>query len=207
MRLFRLTAAGAVVLTAAFAASAQQPPASRPAPAGAQGAAAIIPESKIAIINTDAFADTKSGITRLVNAMGGVDREFQPRRTELQTLQTRYNQLVEEIKKIQPLADQTALSQKAEQAETLKQDIERKQQDAQRAFEKRMREAINPIYDDIGKALEGYARQRGITVIFDASKLGGIMFITNDSLDITREFVVEYNRRNPATASTTAPAR
>jgi Skp family chaperone for outer membrane proteins len=215
MKIFRLTAATFVLAAmTVITANAQQPAgggASRPAsPAPATGAGAqnvVVADSKIAIINTEAFGDPKNGITRLVSAMSGVDREFQPRRTELQGIKTRYEQLVKEIQDTKSVAAEAQLAQKAEQADSLKRELERKQQDAQIAFEKRMREAINPLYDDIGKQLEAFARQRGITMIFDASKMAGVMFVVNDSLDITSAFIADYNRRFPATASATPPTR
>ena len=45
-----------------------------------------MPEAKIALINTAAFFDETKGITRLVKALDGVDREFEPKKTELQNL-------------------------------------------------------------------------------------------------------------------------
>ncbi len=222
MKLFRQTATAVALATlTALTANAQQQPAARrtatPAAGTAtttaapatQGVAAVVGETKIAIVNTEAFGAPQGGIARLVTAMNVVDREFQPRRTELQTMQTRYTQLVEDIKKTQGLADQATTAKKAEEAETLKSDIERKQQDAQRAFEKRMREAVNPVYEDIGKQMDAFARERGITVIFDASKLAGVMFIVgNNNSDITNSFITFYNQRNPASAaSTTATPR
>jgi hypothetical protein len=38
-----------------------------------------------------------------------------------------------------------------------------------------------------------------------AAKLTGVMMVLNDSVDVTSEFVADYNRRNPATAAATRP--
>src|SRR5436305_6026659 len=99
--------AAASAAFAAFSVSAQtqaarQTPAPRPtapatsSPAPAQGGAAIA-EGKFAIIDTDAFSDPKQGIKRLVAAFQVVEREFKPRRDEVQQLQTRYEALVKEV--------------------------------------------------------------------------------------------------------------
>lgn len=202
MKIFRTIAAAA--LLAAFAAltvNAQQTPApARPA----QGGGAV-PDSKVAIINTELFGDPKNGIARLANAFAALDREFKPRRDEVTQLRTRYDQLLKDIDATKAVSDEKALQAKVEQAETLKNDIERKQQDGQRALEKRARELTDPIYNDISNALQAYARQRGISVIFDVSKMAQVMFVVNDAVDITPGFIAEYNQRNPATASTAAP--
>ena len=62
------------------------------------GAAA---STKVAVINTYAFGDAKAGITKYMNAMNALDKEFQPVQTELQTMATKYQNLQVEIKKLQ----------------------------------------------------------------------------------------------------------
>jgi len=53
--------------------------------------------------------------------------------------------------------------------------------------------------------IAAFARQRGVNVIFDVSKLGEVMFVVNDAVDLTRAFIADYNQRNPGTAP--APTR
>ena len=192
---------------AAPGAQPQRPAATNPAPANTGGAPGGNPvEGKIAIIDTEAFANPQGGITRLVNAFNKVNAEFKPRSDELQRLRASYEQIGKDIEATKNVADQKALAAKADQAETLKNDIERKSQDAQRAYQKRLREETQPIYQEIGTALQAFARTRGITVIFDVSKMGEVMFVVNDGVDVTNAFIADYNQRNPATASTATPA-
>ncbi|HYY97793.1 MAG TPA: OmpH family outer membrane protein, partial [Pyrinomonadaceae bacterium] len=182
-----------------------------PAPATPRPAApatqATIAEGKFAIVDTDAFQDPKEGIARLVSAAATVDREFKPRRDEITQLQTRYEALGKQIQDTQKVADPKALQNLVEQAETLKNDIERKQQDGQRAIQKRWQELSGPIFTDINNALRAYAQARGISVVFDLSKMEGVVMVVNpQGIDITAGFIAEYNQRNPAsTASTAAP--
>ncbi|MBA3355636.1 MAG: OmpH family outer membrane protein [Pyrinomonadaceae bacterium] len=211
MKLILSTFAAALAVLAPVAAAAQQPATGRPAVPSAQGPAAASPttpqntgvvgDGKIAIIDTEAFADPKTGITRLVSAFEVVNREFKPRSDELQKLRAQYEQLGKDIEATRTLEDQRARAAKVEQAEALKNDIERKTQDAQSAYQKRLREATEPVYKEISPALQAFARQRGVNVIFDVSKLGEVMFIINDSVDLTRAFITEYNQRNPVTAT------
>lgn len=158
---------------------------------------------KIAVIDSGVFTDEKQGILKVVAAMKRVDGEFQPQRQELQGMQQRYNQLVEEIKKLQgaPQAvDQSSLQQKADQADRLKKDMERKAQDAQEAYQKRMREMVGPLQEDVFKQLQAYAKQNGVSVIIDAAQTPGIIYV-NDGVDITNAFVAFYNQKNPATTA------
>lgn len=218
MRTIRTTIAAALFLVAAAtAAVAQAPAAGRPAtparPAPATGAApsqtgtaAAIAEGKFAIVDTDAFTDPKQGIQRLVAAFQTVEREFKPRRDEIQALKTRYDAIVKQGNDTAKLADQKSLAALADQADTLKTDMEQKQAAGQKALDKRIKELTEPIYQDIGTALQTFARGRGVSVVFDISKMQGVVMLVNNSVDITDAFVAEYNQRNPAsTASTTAP--
>jgi Skp family chaperone for outer membrane proteins len=199
-------AAAAVAAFAALSASAQttQPARQPAAPAPAQGAA--IAEGKFAVIDTDAFSDPKNGIKRLVAAFQTVEREFKPRRDEVQQLQARYEALAKEIDATKNVADQKALAAKADQATQLETEIKRKQEDGQKDLEKRVQTLTQPIYQDIGQALQAFAKQRGLSVVFDISKMQGVVMVVNDSVDITDAFIADYNQRNPATtASTTVP--
>ena len=166
----------------------------------AQPAAAQAP-TKIAIVDTDAFSDQKAGVKRLVSAYDQINAEFKPRMDELKGLRGRYDVLVKSIQDTQKIADQKSLAEKAEQAESLKNDIERKQQDGQKALEKRTKELTDPIFSDIGKALQAYAKQRGIDLVIDMAKLAGTIMVINGALDITTAFMNDYNSRN-----TTVPA-
>ncbi|HEX6182989.1 MAG TPA: OmpH family outer membrane protein [Pyrinomonadaceae bacterium] len=199
--------AAAFAAFAALTASAQAPAASRPAaPAPTQGGVAAIAEGKFAIIDTDAFNDPAQGIKRLVAAFQTVEREFKPRRDEITTLKTRYDALVKEIQDTQKVAAPAALATKAEQAEALKVEIERKQQDGQRALDRRAQELTGPVFQDIGNALQAFAKARGLTVIFDLSKMGNAVMVLDGAPDITAAFIADYNTRNPATAAASTPA-
>jgi Skp family chaperone for outer membrane proteins len=206
MKIRKTIFAAAFAALAAVAASAQtQPAATRPAASPAQTAAAIA-EGKFAIIDTDAFSDQASGIKRLVAAFQTVEREFKPRRDEIQGLRTRYDALVKQINDTQKVADQKALAALADQADALKSDIERKQQDGQKALDRRVQELTGPVYQDIGQALQAYAKARGLSVVFDVSKMQGVVMVVNDGIDITGAFIADYNQRNPATAAAATPA-
>lgn len=191
-----------LLLTAPIA-LAQQPAGTRPAPAGSSEAG--FPDGKIAIVDTEEFGNQKTGIVRLTKAFEAIEREFTPERDQLQKMRAQYDQLVNEIEATKNAPNPRTLAGKVDQAETLKKQIERRAQDAQDAYTRRLRELTEPIWKDISTALEAYARQRGISVVFDVSKLGEVMMVINNSVDLTKGFVDEYNRRNPASATPAKP--
>jgi outer membrane protein len=205
MKIFRAIAAVAFLAVMGAGSALAQPKPTTPAgPAPSTQTAAALPETKIALVNTDEFADEKTGITRLVAAMKRVDGEFQPRRTELQTLQTTIEKATADLSKAAPLQDAKVTQQQTDKLEGMKTDFKRKGEDAQQAYQKRLQDVLGPVYDEIGKALDAYAKAHGITLILDVTKVQGIVS-ASESLDITRPFITEFNSKNPATASLTPP--
>jgi outer membrane protein len=208
MRIYRLIAVAAFLAAiTALPTFAQQRPATAAATPAPAASNAAIPDSKIALINTDAFSDEKQGIGRLVNAMKKVDTEFTPRRNELQGIKTQIDKLTADIQATAGVSQPQALQQKQEQLETLKRDFTRKGEDAQAAYNKRLQETVGPLYEDIGKSLDAFARARGITLLLDAAKIGPAILAATDAMDVTRAFITEYNSKNPATASAAGPGR
>jgi len=202
MKIARYFAVVAVLAIVMASASAQQ----RPAPAAAAPATqstVAVPDSKIAMIYSDAFMDPKTGIAKFSSLLNTLNREFQPRQTELQGLQTRINTLTKEINDTQSVADPNTIRQKRDQLEQLNTEIKRKGEDAEAAYNKRRQDIFMPLQQDIGKALEAFAKARGITVIVDGSQVPVVY--AAESIDITRAFINEFNSKNPATAAVTTP--
>jgi Skp family chaperone for outer membrane proteins len=208
MKIASFFAAVGLLTTVAVSASAQQqrPAAPGGAPAAQPQAAATVavPDSKMALIYSDAFLDPKAGIAKFNSLLNTLNREFQPRQTELTNLQTRINTLTKEIQDTQSVADPNAIRQKREQLDQANIDFKRKGEDAEAAYNKRRQEIFLPLQRDIGTALEAFAKARGITVIVDGSQVPVVY--AADSLDITRAFIAEFNSKNPATAVVTTPA-
>jgi len=213
MKVIRATAAVAffVALTVASVSAQTRPAAgsgTQPRPAATPGATApstvSVPDSKVALIDSSAFADEKQGIAKFVSALKRVNAEFQPRQTELQNLQQQIDKAKSDLQKAAPVQDAKVTQQQQDRIAVMETDFKRKGEDAQAAFNKRLEEVLGPIYEDIGKALDGFAKARGITLILDVTKVQGIVS-ASDAMDITRAFIAEFNSKNPATASLTPP--
>ncbi len=212
MKRIRLISAAlmlAAIIT--ISASAQTRPgtaASRPAaPQTPAASNAPVPDTKIAFIDTGMFGEEKGGITRYVIAVKGVEREFQPRQTELTGIQAHIKALADEISKLSgnPVVDPKTIQAKQDEGERLQRDLKYKKDQADADFAKRYQEVVSPISTDIGKALDQFAQQRGITMILDISKLAPAILTVNPAMDVTQAFIAEFNSKNPATASAASP--
>jgi Skp family chaperone for outer membrane proteins len=209
LRLIAASVALAVVTTITVGAQAapgrQQPAATpRPAPSTSPATPPTL-TGKFAIIDSSYFADEKQGIARVVNAMKGINAQFQPQQAELDRIKNSYDALVAEIQKTAAVADPKTIAAKTDQAEQLKRDLERKAQDAQAAVERRQREVLGPLQEDVFNALQSYAQTRGIAIVIDQNRVP-VLFVA-DSVDITRDFITEYNRTHPATTAAAGPGR
>ena len=206
-------------LLLAFAASAfAQPAGARPAatpgrtttadpPAPAPQTVAL-PMSKMAVIYTDLFLDEKTGIQKFTIVVKQLNSQFQPLKDELTAMNNRAQALEAEINKLREAPpgtpiDQTALQTKVDQLEQLKREIQRKAEDAQNAYNKQRNVLLQPLQMEIGKALEAFAKARGINVIIDGAQVPLLYAI--ESTDITRAFITEFNSKNPVTAATPSP--
>ncbi len=201
MKTFRSIAA-AFVFAAIFAVSA-----SAQAPAAQTNA-----NYKIVVINTVVF-DSKDGINKYVSAMNTLEKEFETVEAEIKTMATKYQALGKEIEILRdqaqkastggvPIKPETAQA-KVEEYQNMELAIKRKQEDAKARFERRQPQIMGPILQDIGKAMQDFAKQKGYALILDGSKLEQanlILAFDETKADVTKEFIAFYNTR-PATAA------
>jgi Skp family chaperone for outer membrane proteins len=207
------------LILVAFATSAEtfaQPAGARPTPtpsattppAGSQAAPVALPMSKMAIIYTDLFLDPKTGIAKFNSVLTKLNSEFQKTKDDINAMQARGQALESEVTKLRDAPagtpiDNTALQVKIDQLEQLKKDIQRKAEDAQAAYNKRRQELFMPLQTEIGRALEAFAKARGINVIIDGAQVP--LLYAAESTDITRAFIADFNSKNPVTAATPTP--
>ena len=211
--LFPLSAVIVVVFAISLSAQQQRPagaPAQpAPTPTAPATATVALPMSKMAVIYTDLFLDQKSGIAKFNNVVTKLNGEFAKLKEDLVQMQNRAQALETEINKLREAPegtpiDQKSLQAKIDQLDQLKKEIQRKGEDAQASYNRRRQELFAPLQDEIGKALEAFAKARGINVIIDAVQVP--LLFADEKIDITRAFIADFNSKNPVTAaSTTTP--
>ena len=170
---------------------------------------------KIGLVNVNAFGDDKAGITKFRNALNSLEPEFSKINADLKTMQTRLQVLATEIQGLQkPSApgipdkkDPAVLAAKIEEGQNLEVSIKRMQEDGKAKYERRYQQVVGPVFGDIIKALNDYAKQKGYAVILDGAKLeeSGILMGFDDKYDVTKDFVVFYNARPAGTATAAKP--
>jgi Skp family chaperone for outer membrane proteins len=164
------------------------------------------PQANVAIIDSSAFADAKAGIGRVKNAMQQIEAKYEPLRAELRGMRDRLNTLRSDIQKKRAIQDAKVTAQQVDEADRLEVQIKRKAEDAQNNYQKDTAASLEPLQQDIGTKLTAYAQSRGITLLLDVNRVPVVYAAAQ--LDITKDFIADYNRTSPAPAGpAVAPAR
>lgn len=175
-------------------------------------AQAAAPTTRIGLVNTFEFEDPKGGITKLVTASNTLEGEFKAPGAELQTMYTRIQSLEKELRTMQEQAqkgtvpvDQKTVSAKSEEYEKMGRDFKFKQEDLKARLDRRRQAVIGPVFQDVMRAMQVFAKEKGYAVILDGAKLeeAGILMAFDEKHNITKEFIAYYNAR-PAGATTAA---
>jgi len=167
-----------------------------PAPAGP------VPMAKIAMLD---LAVLRDGVAELKQRYEKLNAEFASRGNELTSMQTSLEA------KAKMLSDTSKMTQQqvaklSDEYQSLKKELERKQEDYEALANKRAKEETDPVYTKVLGFLETYSKQRGITIVFEATaarETQSIVFRA-EPVDITDDFIKEYNKANPVAPA--APA-
>ena len=179
-----------------------------PRPAATPAATnAPVPDSRIALIDTSMFGDEKNGIWRYVDAAKSVQAEFKSRTDDLQNIQNRLNALAAEIQTLMkaPVPDQKTIQAKQQQGAALQDEGKTKKDRLDEDLNKRYEQVIAPVSSQIGAFMDQFARQRGITMTLDVSKLLPAILTAVPAVDLTQAFINEFNSKNPRTATPPRP--
>jgi Skp family chaperone for outer membrane proteins len=196
MRIALAFAISALLSLVAFAQPTPQPsrPATQTTPAAGASTGA---QGKIAIINMGAF---RVGIVEIKTKLDALNKEFEPQNGELANLQKQIEELKTKVQTQAPTVQPSVLSGWMEQGAELEKTLKRKSEDYQALFQRRGREAVEPIMDKINKFLDQYCRQRNIVIVLN----GEIAYNSNllvwraANVEITEDFMNEYNKANPS---------
>jgi Skp family chaperone for outer membrane proteins len=205
MKIFRIVVAA--VAFAAFTILAQTQTRLLIGGSTAANVSPVAAPANIGIIDSSAFGDEKTGIVRVINAIKQIDTKLQPLRAEIRVMRERLNTMRADLQKKRLIQDTRTTAQQNDEADRLEVQIKRKTEDATTASQRESATVLDPLQKDIATALTAYAQAKGLTLVIDANRVPFVYAAT--SLDITREFINDYNRTHPAgaTAPATAPTR
>jgi Skp family chaperone for outer membrane proteins len=201
MNINQLAAAAVLAATIPFTGLAQQPT-SPVAPRTAGSSSSV--DGKVAVINTGRFYD---GIQEIKIKQDQVQKKFDPRIKDLEGLKKQMETLQQQIQQQQSVLGQDKLQQMADQLADMQRRYQRSGEDLQAEVQKDSDTALGPIRQKLAEFVKGYATQRNIILILDKSaafQTGTIAYVA-DAIDVTEDFIVEYNKANPVPGAAAAP--
>jgi len=177
----------------------------RPQAPAAASTVVNVPVSKMAVVYSEQFQDPRTGIARFTVTLNKLNAEFQKVQDDLNQTAQRLTALQSEITRLQQAGGATPaqIQTRIDTLDQQKKDYQRKGEDAKAQYQKRYQDLFGPLQDDISKALDVYARTRGITLIIDGSQVP-VLYVA-EGMNVTSSFISEYNLKNPATAQATPP--
>ena len=155
--------------------------------------------ARVAYVSTSQFLDEATGIKELVRTGKALELEFSTTQSDLSLLNEKLRTLAGEINRLRadPTANAKALEEKQTAGLKLQQELQGKQQQAQAAYQQRQQETQGPITTQISKDLRAFAKERDISMLLDASKLGDALLDAKTELDLTPDFIAYYNAKHP----------
>lgn len=198
MKFLRLQFALIALLALNVAAFAQQPGAAQAKPTPP----ALLPKGKVAVINTAIFQEKVDEFKAKVDQL---NRQFEPRVKDVQSLADKINALETTIKSQSGVLTPARVAEMTENLEGMKREYQRKGEDLQAEAARARDKAFEPITGKLTKFAEDYTAKRGIVVLVDIGNAvqSGTVLWYDPRTDVTQDFVNAYNTANPMT---TAPA-
>ena len=198
MKLVRVVAAMAVLVVVAPVVHTQTRSRARTRAPQPKWSAAL---ANIAVIDTTAFTDQKTGINRIMSAMQQLNAKYEPVRAELVGMRNRLEAMRFDIQRNKGIQDPRLIAEQTAEADRLDQQIKRKAEEAQAKYNTDRITVFDPVHKDVANALNAYASAKGITLLFDINKLP--VLFSAPRVDITKDFIAEYNRSHPVVVGAT----
>jgi outer membrane protein len=188
---------GLAILTCSMAMMAQSgsaTPAASPAASTTTTTASNLP-SKVGIIDIQqAIVATNEG-ARDFEALG---KKFEPKRTELQALNTEIDNLKKQLNTQGDKMNEQARAELVKSIETKQKSMQRSAEDAQNDFQQQQNEIAQRILQKMAPMIDKYAKENGFTLLLDSSNPWpqGPLLWASSGVDVTKPIVDAYNAQS-----------
>jgi Skp family chaperone for outer membrane proteins len=172
--------------------------------AHAQQGAAPAGKGKIAVINTAVFQEQ---IGEFKVKLDALNKQFEPRIRELDQLAGQIKTREDTLKTQGPALTPAKVAELTEQVESMKRDYQRRGEDLQADGSKARDLALQPVSEKLERFARDYTARKGITVLIDLANAynAGLIVWLDQRLDVTEDFIKEYNKANAVPAAGTTP--
>jgi Skp family chaperone for outer membrane proteins len=159
-----------------------------------------VPKGKIAVINSSLLQQEINEFKVKIDAL---NREFEPRVKEVRSLADRITSLENTIKTQSGVLPAERLAESADEVERMKREYQRRTEDLQADGTRARDKSFAPINEKLTAFLKDYTAKRNITLLIDLANdpSANLIVWVDARIDVTRDFISEYNKANPVTAA------
>jgi Skp family chaperone for outer membrane proteins len=163
-------------------------------------------KGRIAVINTTVFQEKIAEFKVKVEAL---NKQFEPRVRDLEQLGQRIQQMENTIQNGRGTLTPAKIAELSEQMEGLKKEYQRKGEDLQVDGNKAREQALQPVSEKLERFARDYTARKGISILLDlANAVNSNLIVWYDAkMDVTDDFITEYNKAYPSTAASTNPPK
>jgi Skp family chaperone for outer membrane proteins len=200
MKLLKSIFITAALLALAIFASAQQGAKPPQTPAAPQP----LPKGKIAVISTDML---QAEILEFRAKLEAINRQFEPEVKELESEANKIRALETTIETQKEILGAAKIAELAEQLDRMKRIYQRRAEDLQAKGSRQKDVAMEPLNKKLSKFAEDYTARKGIIILFDIQNSfeSNTLIWYDPRIDVTKDFITEYNKAHPAAAPQPKP--
>jgi outer membrane protein len=171
------------------------------------GAAMVAPAqtatpTKVGIINIQAaIIGTKEGQA----AAKSLEAKSEPKKKELEKLQSEINALRDQYNKIGSVGSEEQKRKLAGDIDAKTKSFNRQVEDAQAELDQDQQRVLNELGGKMLAVLDKYAKDNGFAVVLDVSQQNSPVLFAANGIDVTQDVVALYDKNAP-TAGAAAPA-
>ena len=167
------------------------------------GSAAPSGPIKIGVLNVrQAIVTTGEG----KQASAQLQTQFATQQNDLQNMQKQITDLQNRISNSHGTLSDDEQARLQRQGELLTRQFQRKQDDLNEAVNAAQSDVIDNIGRKMLDVLDRYARENGVTTVFDTSAQGSPVVYASSQIDITQEIIRLYDQAYPVKVSSNTPA-
>jgi outer membrane protein len=167
------------------------------------GAAAAMPQLKLAVINVQvAITSTAEG----KQAAAELQSQFAPRQTELDNMRKQIEDLQTRLRTGSTTLSDEEKARLAREGDQMTRAYQRKQQESQDDFNDAQQDVVNRIGRKMMEVLDKHAKENGYAIVFDTSSQQTPVIYAANQIDVTQEIIRLYDQNYPVkTGSATTP--
>ena len=140
-----------------------------------------------------------------------VDTQLKAHGDQLQAqIQAKTQEMEQKLQAFQALpasTDDLIRNDKQQELQRLDEGLRQFQEDAQRSYEAKRQQLMDPVFTKVGKAIEDVAKENGYSFIFNPQLMGGgdILLFTDQKFDISDLVLKKMGITPPAKTPSTKP--